>query len=108
MPRVQQNVVHLRLPRPDEIRSENRRLYVPVDELLTPRFVARHTTYSDFGSLLHASRFRPDQIVSLEETSDRGWEDFIRGTSRFSSWRAMLKDARGEWIMRRLGFFNEA
>lgn len=105
MSRAQANVLPLnhRLPRVDPQRPAGRAVFIPVDELLTPGFVARHTMFADFGALLRASAFVPEQVVFLEKTSDDDWEKFIRRVSSFSSWSAMLKDARGEWIMRRLG-----
>ena len=110
MPSVQANVLPLdhRLPRVDPQRPASRAVFIPVDELLTPGFVARHTMFPDFGALLRASAFVPEQVVFLEKTSDDDWEKFIRRVSSFSSWSAMLKDARGEWIMRRLGVCTAA
>ncbi len=64
--------------------------------------------FPDFGALLRASAFVPGQVVFLEKTSDDDWEKFIRRVSSFSSWNAMLKDARGEWIMHRLGVCTDA
>ena len=61
-----------------------------------------------FGALLRASAFVPEQVVFLEKTSDDDWEKFIRRVSSFATWSAMLRDARGEWIMRRLGVCTAA
>ncbi|MFN7152584.1 MAG: hypothetical protein ACK4OE_02750 [Acidovorax sp.] len=110
MPRAQANVLPLdhRLPRVDPQRTASRAVFIPVDELLTPGFVARHTMFPDFGALLRASAFVPEQVVFLERTSDDDWEKFIRRVSSFSTWNAMLKDARGEWIMRRMGVCIDA
>ena len=110
MPRAQVNVLPLnhRLPRVATLRPASRAVFIPVDELLTPGFVARHTIFADFGALLRASAFVPEQVVFLEKTSDDDWEKFIRRVSSFSTWNAMLKDARGEWIMRRMGVCIDA
>ncbi|MDP3230630.1 MAG: hypothetical protein Q8N13_22015 [Acidovorax sp.] len=111
MPRVQAKVLHLnpRFPRLDDpARPENRSIFIPVDELLTPGFVARHTVFADFSALLRASAFGPDHVARLEESTDEEWEKFIRRVSSFSTWAAMLKDARGEWIMHRLGVCTDA
>lgn len=111
MPRVQENVFHLnphRLPRPDDAISASRPIFVPVNELLTPLFVSRHTRFLNFTALLSASEFSPDQIASLEGKANHEWEAFIRRISRFSDWSAMLKEARGEWIMQRLGVCTHA
>ncbi|WP_426306980.1 hypothetical protein ACN9MJ_07930 [Acidovorax facilis] len=110
MPRVQANVLPLnhRLPRVDPHRPSSRAVFIPVDELLTPGFVARHTMFPDFGALLRASALVPEQVVFLEKTSGDDWEKFIRRVSSFSTWTAMLRAARGEWIMHRMGIRIEA
>ncbi len=110
MPTAQANILPLthRVPRVDSPRRASRAVFIPVDELLTPGFVARHTRFSDFGALLRASAFVPEQVVFLEKTPDDDWETFIRRVSSFATWKAMLRDARGEWIMRRLGVCTNA
>lgn len=106
MPVTQDNNVlnlHVTRPRPEPARFATRSIYVSVDDLLTSRFLLRHTCFADFEALLSASEFRPDQVAALEKTTDPVWEAFIQRISRFGTWGAMLKDARGEWILRRLG-----
>ncbi len=105
MPRAPNNVLQLnpRLSRSEVVWPGVQPVYVPVDDLLTPRFLSRHTRFLDFRALLMASAFRPEQIPGLEHTIDPVWEVFIQRVSRFATWRAMLQDARGEWILHRLG-----
>ena len=111
MPRVQENVLNLNrsLPRADAAAgSTSGSVVIPVDELLTPGFIFRHTGFADFSALLRASDFDADQVAGLEASSDGAWESFIRTVSCFSNWGAMLKGARGEWIMHRLGLCGYA
>lgn len=76
---------------------------VPVDELLTARFLARHTRFPSFAALLAASGFSVERFSKLEGRKDRSWDDFIRGASDYADWSGMLHDARGEWMLGRLG-----
>ena len=106
MPRVHANVLqlHHRLQPPDvEKEPGSSAVLIPVDELFTPGFLRRHTLFSDFTALLTASAFSREQFAGLEGHTDDDWEKFIRRVSSFATWNAMLKDARGEWIMHRLG-----
>lgn len=81
---------------------------VPVDELLTRNFVVRCTRYASLKQLLRASgRDGLDDRPELTEASSRTFDAFIASCSCFPNWRAMLREARSEWMIRRLGFvFN--
>ncbi len=76
---------------------------VPVDQLLTARFLSRNTAFTSFESLLSASGFSSERFLALDGQPSRFWDHFIRRTSCFADWKAMLRDAQGEWIMLRLG-----
>ncbi len=89
--------------RPSSAETGSRSCRIPVDELLTSRFLARHTSFSSFAALFAASGLSPEQFSDLEERTDSCWEQFIQRSSGFSGWSAMLREARGEWFMRRLG-----
>lgn len=83
-------------------------VWVPVDDLLPARFISRNTQFSNFGALLNASGFSPARFSGISERPCASWDDFIRRSSCFADWNAMLRDARGEWLMRRLGIFVDA
>ena len=76
---------------------------VPVNQLLTPRFLSRSTAFTSFESLLSASGFSAERFLALDGQPSRLWDHFIRRTSCFPDWKALLRDAQGEWIMLRLG-----
>jgi len=73
--------------------------------LLTPSFLSRYTKFSSFAALLGASGFSVERFSNLEERRDRRWDEFIGRASVFSDWSEMLRNARGEWMMQRLGVF---
>lgn len=76
---------------------------IPVDQLLTVRFLSRNTAFKSFESLLNASGFSFERFLQLDEQPSHCWDHFIRRTSCFADWKALLRDAQGEWIMLRLG-----
>lgn len=76
---------------------------VPAHELLTPAFVLRHTRHRDLQSLLWAGGLDPQSLVGLTEAPSASWDAFIGRSSQFSNWTALLSQARGEWLARRLG-----
>lgn len=98
--------VYLRLSHPDAAESASFR--IPVDELLTGRFISRHTKFPSFAALLGASGFSAERFANIEGRTDRSWDEFIGRASDFSDWSEMLRDARGEWMMRRLGILVHA
>ena len=81
---------------------------IPADELLTVHFLTRHTEFTSFAAFLQASGVSPDNLSDFENRSDNSWEAFIRRDTCFSGWSAMLRDARGEWAIRRLGIVIDA
>ena len=76
---------------------------VPAHELLTPAFVLRYTRHRDPQSLLWAGGLDPQSLVGLTESPSASWDAFIGRSSQFSNWTALLSQARGEWLARRLG-----
>ena len=96
------------LRRSDAAGVESGPCWIPVEELLTSRFLSRHTSSSSFDTLLGASGLSPERFSTLQVRADSTWEAFIRRVSSFSDWNAMLRDARGEWIMQRPGIAVDA
>ncbi|MDC6169483.1 hypothetical protein [Paucibacter sp. XJ19-41] len=76
---------------------------VPVEELLTPSFLIRHTGYDSLPAFLSAGGISMERLVSLGPHSAAPWDDFIRLVSVHPGWPAMLREAGAEWMMRRLG-----
>jgi hypothetical protein len=80
--------------------------WIAAGDLLTSSFVARHTEYATFDALFHAGGLTAERFANLSRHNDHSWEAFIRKSSCFSDWQSMLREARGEWLMRRLGVFD--
>ena len=81
---------------------------VSIVDLLTARFIARHTQFTSIETFLDASGLEPQSLVDLDAETRCRWDAFIRTTSTFSDWDAMLSTARGEWIFRRMGIFVDS
>lgn len=81
---------------------------VPIDDLLTAEFVCRHSQFRDVDSWLSASGLNPSLLTDLDPLTRRHWDDFARLSTTFPDWATLLRSARGEWIMRRIGIFVDA
>ena len=81
---------------------------VPIGDLLTSSFVSRHSQFQDVDSLLLASGLNPFKLTDLDSQTRQHWDDFTRLSTTFPDWAALLRDARGEWIMRRFGIRVDA
>ena len=83
-----------RLEQPLHVEDRLNSVLVSVDDLFLTRFITRNTRFPNFGALLRASGFRPATFSSIGEWPCAHWDDFIRQTSCFADWNAMLRDAR--------------
>ncbi len=81
---------------------------VPIGDLLTPGFVSRHSQFHDVDSMLLASGLNPYMLTDLDCQTRQHWDDFTRLSTTFPDWATLLRDARGEWIMRRFGIRIDA
>ena len=81
---------------------------VPIDELIPPGFIRRHTRFRDVNHMLTASGLDIDLLSEADPTSRQDWDTFARLNTTFPNWATLLQEARGEWIMRRLGIFVDA
>ena len=95
-------------PQSSSVGAKSRSCRIPVDELLTAQFLSRHTKFENFAALLDASGLNAEGFSNLEGRADNGWDEFMGRVSRYSDWSEMLMDARGEWMMRRLGIVVDA
>jgi hypothetical protein len=76
---------------------------IPLDELLTPAFVSKHTRFASAEDLFEASGFRIESQEDFAAIPDDKWDEFIRSVSPFSDWHAMLEAAVGPWTAKKLG-----
>jgi hypothetical protein len=88
-------------PRTAELGSDPH--VVPIGELLTERFLSKHTSFSNVEEFLRASRLDTEQLVELGPRSGALWDHFVRASSGFPDWQSLLREARSEWLIRRLG-----
>lgn len=81
---------------------------VPIGELLTQRFLSRHTRYTSVEAFLLASQLNPVQLIELGPKSRALWDHFVRHSSDFPDLHSLLREARSEWLVRRLGIGVDA
>lgn len=81
---------------------------VPIGELLTPGFVSRHSRFQDVNQMLSASGLSPCLLSGLDAPNRQHWDDFTRMSTTFHGWEEMLREARGEWVLRRIGIAIDA
>ena len=77
---------------------------VPVSELLTNSFIAKHTTYSTADEMFEASGFKVETQKDFSNIPDTEWDEYIRSNSSFADWQSMLGAATQEWAASKLGF----
>ena len=77
---------------------------VPMTELLTPEFVARHTKFASADEMFDASGFKVETQEDFAAIPDDKWDEYIRSISSFASWQEMLARAGEQWAAKKLGF----
>jgi hypothetical protein len=77
---------------------------VPIDQLLTPGFIAAHTAYRDFASFLSASRFINGEVTptAFAAIPEDLWDQWVAKNSVFPNWQEMLAKAGKEWAQHQL------
>jgi hypothetical protein len=70
---------------------------VPLDELFTDDFMARHTKFQTWQQMIEASG-----VQSPEEITTESFSEFVARNSTFASWTEMLIMGRNEWYKRQL------
>lgn len=76
---------------------------VPVNELLTPAFVAWHTQFASVDEFFEQSGFKIESLEDFAAIPDEEWDEYIRSVSGFSRWRAMLSKAGESWATEKMG-----
>jgi hypothetical protein len=77
---------------------------VPIEDLLTPSFISRHTRFADVDEFFAASGFKVESQEDLDAIPDDKWDEYVRSVSSFHGWEAMLGEAGKEWAATKLGF----
>ncbi len=86
----------------------NPEVTVPLPDLLTDSFLKRHTAFTNLEAFFAAGRLNPADLTRLTPRATRRWDQFVRGSSTYPGWQAMLREAGAEWMVRRMGVFIEA
>lgn len=91
----------------DDLASNAEKLHgthqVPVQDVLTPAFVAKHTRFANVDEMFDASLFNIQTSADLAAVPDAEWDAFISSVSPFSTWQAMTTAAAREWSIAKLG-----
>jgi hypothetical protein len=80
---------------------------VPLGELLTPGFLAKHTRFLSEDELFEASGFSVQSTEDFKKIPDEEWDNFIRQNTPFATWSDMLSAAGAKWAQKKLGFDEE-
>jgi hypothetical protein len=81
---------------------------VPIEELLPAAFIARHTRLASLSTFLTPSGLAALTQSDLTARATRDWDYYVQSVSDSHDWNSMLRAARGEWILRRLGLAIDA
>lgn len=76
---------------------------VPLGELLTPGFLAKHTRFLSEDEMFEAGGFKVETAEDFEKIPDEEWDEFIRHNTPFATWSEMLSTAATEWTQKKLG-----
>jgi len=91
----------------DELQQRLRRIDgshdVPMNELLNPEFMLKHTQFRSFEEMLDRSGYSVKTQEDFKAIPDAPWDAFISANSTFTSWHEMLEAAQVEWTKRQLG-----
>lgn len=80
---------------------------VPLSELLTPAFLAKHTRFLSEDEMFEASGFEVQTAEDFERIPDQDWDNFIQQNTPFATWSDMLSAAGAEWAQKKLGLDEE-
>lgn len=77
---------------------------VPMNELLDPEFMLKHTRFCSFQDMLDHSGYSVKTQEDFQAIPDAPWDAFISANSTFKSWHEMLEEASRERFGKQLGF----
>lgn len=75
---------------------------VPLSELLTPGFLAKHSRFLSTDEMFEASGFKIESTEDFTKIPDDEWNRFIQQNTSFATWDDMLSAAGTEWAQQRL------
>ena len=76
---------------------------VAISDLLTPSFLAKHTSCTNAQELFDRSGFKIDSAEDFKTIPDEEWDQYISSISKFSAWSEMLQAATMEYAKCKMG-----
>jgi len=77
---------------------------VSFEELFTPSFMRKYTSFSSFNELLQSGGFSADSQEEFEAIPDELFDKHIATVTKFDSWQEMLDEATTQYALKKLGF----
>lgn len=74
---------------------------IPLNELLSKKFLLKHTKYSTIEEMYNASGLKLEGKEDLSSMPE--WDDFIHSVSKFDNWQEMLDEAVKDITKEKLG-----
>jgi hypothetical protein len=91
----------------DELQQRLRKLDgshdVPLDELMNPEFMLKHTRFNSFRDMLDQSGYSVKTAEDFKAIPDAPWDAFIAANSTFANWHEMQEAAAADWTKKQLG-----
>lgn len=75
---------------------------IPLNELLTPDFLAACSTFSSAEELFERSGFKVESQEDFAAIPDEPWDEFIRANTSYFNWKEMLQAAGAAWTKAKL------
>jgi hypothetical protein len=77
---------------------------VPIPELLTRSFLAKHSKFNNAQELFDESGFTINSAEDFKTIPEADWDKYISSVSDFNSWQEMLQSATAEYVKIKMGF----
>jgi hypothetical protein len=75
---------------------------IPLNELMTPDFLAACSTFSSAEELFERSGFKVESQEDFAAIPDEPWDEFIRVNTSYFNWQEMLQAAGAAWAKAKL------
>lgn len=75
---------------------------VELAKVLSPSFMASHTSSRDFDSFCELGGFKVESAEDFAAIPDQEWEDHVMKNTKFPSWLEMQKTAAAEYMKAQL------
>ena len=72
------------------------------DKLFPTSFMTKNTGFSSFNELLNAGNFEVETQEDFDAISEDEFNEFLKKTTKFKSWKEMKELAGGEYIKNNL------